>query len=145
MCGQQPHGWTKAGGSSSMSTGLVKAEESSPPGPDQTAAVTRCCPAGLLGHSWHSAASACAAKQTAHTPAVLARRLHAATSWGGPAEALSPLSLGLVHCFRCRVHRKVQGSSWRPEGSPCCSPSDHHTRGTAQFPFFCLLPAVAGK
>lgn len=135
MCGQQPHGWTKAGGSSSMSTGLVKA--------DQTTAEHGAARQASRGTAGTRGLSLCSEADSTH-PRSAGQAPPGSDPLGGPAEALSPLSRGLVHCFRCRVHRKVQGSSWRPEGPPCCSPSDHHPRGTAQFPF--LLPlACSGR
>lgn len=116
--------------------GLLRAEEASslglgkPPSPQRR------------GHNWHTVASG---GGSAGLGLCAGGSQHTQTCSPGKAPPRRGL-LGrpqLSHCphsdsFPCRVHRKGQGSSWWPEGSPCHGPSDRHTRGTGDSAlFFC--------
>lgn len=142
-------GGQKPGGRGSMRTGLVRAESSSslglgkPPSPQRLGAQLAHCgfwrglrwPRPELRDNQHT--QTCSPAQAPPRRGLVGRPQlsHCPHSDSAPG-----------HSYPCQVHRKVQGSSWWPQGSPCHRPSDRHIRGTGDSAlFFCLLPAVARK
>lgn len=135
-------GGHRPGGSGALGRGVVRAEETT---------------GGSNGVAWQASGRSCpphTAQGTA-TPAVLrgscvdsACTAHQPCSLACTPAFLAPPFRGhlvrprLKHCPRLRRVtpsparlRKVEGSSWRPEDSPCCSSSD---------PSFYTLPAITG-